>query len=111
MCKKGKNVISKTGQSWKIKLTFIILGLSGVSMFYANYNAEVLSKYQAMYFHLGGVFFGIASFFFSCISIKCPSCGSRWFLSAVSGKSNKQWLFWLNSLKSCPECGEPKDAV
>jgi len=103
-----KNVISKTGQSWKFKTMFLILILSGALMLYGQMNIDTLSNDSFFYFVAGGTFIGLLSFVLACVSIKCPNCGLKWFWSAVSGKGNKDWLFWLNSLSSCPKCGEPK---
>ncbi|MEW8204422.1 MAG: hypothetical protein AB2697_15230 [Candidatus Thiodiazotropha endolucinida] len=103
-----KNVISKTGQSWKVKATFAVLVLSGMAMIYGQFNIETLSNQAFFYFVAGGTFVGLSSFIFACINIKCPSCGSKWFWLAVSGEGHNKWLFWLNSLTSCPKCGEPK---
>jgi len=104
-----ENVISKTGQSWKFRTFFIVLVMSGVSMTYGQFNIETLSNDLFFYFVAGGAFVGLLSFIFACVSIKCPNCGAKWFWSAVSGKGNKEFLFWLNSLSSCPKCGEPKN--
>jgi len=103
-----KNVISKTGQSWKFKAMFVVLVISGVSMVYGKMNIDTLSSESFFYFVAGGALIGLLSFVFACVSIKCPICGSKWFWSAVSGKGDKEWLFWLNSLSSCPKYGEPK---
>jgi len=87
---------------------FIVLVLSGISMIYGKINIDDLSSESFFYFVAGGAFAGLLSFIFACVSIKCPFCGAKWFWSAVSGKGDKVWLFWLNSLRSCPKCGEPK---
>jgi H+/Cl- antiporter ClcA len=102
-----KNVISKTGQSWKFKAMCIVLVLSAISMAYGQMNIDTLSSKSFFYFVAGGALIGLFSFIFACATIKCPSCGSKWFWLAVSGKGDKEWLFWLNSLESCPKCGEP----
>ncbi len=88
---------------------FAVVVLSGVSMVYGQVNIENLSNQTFFNFVAGGAFIGLFSFIIACTSNKCPNCSSKWFWSAVSGKGNKEWLFWLSSLSSCPECGEPKD--
>ena len=103
-----KNVVSITGQSWKIKTMFTVLVLSGISLAYGQVNINALSNVSFFYFVAGGAISGVLSFIFACTSIKCPNCSSKWFWSAVRGKGHNEWLFWLNSLNSCPECGEPK---
>ena len=103
-----KNVISKTGQTWKFKTMFFVLVLSGVSMLYGQMNIDTLSNVSYSYFVAGGAFIGILSFIIASLSVKCPNCGLRWFWAAVSTRNNKEWLIWLNSLSSCPKCGEPK---
>jgi len=87
---------------------FVVLVISGVSMVYGKMNIDTLSSESFFYFVAGGALIGLLSFVFACVSIKCPICGSKWFWSAVSGKGDKEWLFWLNSLSSCPKYGEPK---
>ena len=103
-----ETVISKTGQSWKLRTLFIILILSGISVMYGIINIDTLSSETFFYLVAGGSFAGVVSFIFACVSLKCPTCGTKWFWSAVSGKGNREWLFWLGSLSVCPNCGEPK---
>ena len=104
-----KNAISKTGQSWKIILLFTALLLSGASMIYGQFNIDTLSNNLFFVFVAGGTIIGLLSFIIACVSIKCPICGSKWFWSAVSGQGKNEWVFWLNSLRACPKCGEPKN--
>jgi hypothetical protein len=103
-----ENVISKTGQAWKIKALNVSTVLAIASIIYGQANIETLSTDSFGLFFVGGVVVGLFSFLFACISIKCPNCGKKWFWSAVSGKDKNGWWFWLNSLESCPKCGEPK---
>lgn len=103
-----KNVISRTGQSWKIKMLYLVLVLSVSSAVYGQINSNELSDAAFFCFVAGGAFAGTVSFVFSCASIKCSSCGYKWFWAAVSGKGRQEWLSWLDSLVVCPGCGEPK---
>ena len=41
----------------------------------------------------------------ACISIRCPTCGSRWFWRAMSTQPSGNWLNWLVAQKGCPKCG------
>ena len=102
------NVIYNTGQSWKKKTSFVSLLLSGASMIYGQVNIDTLSNNLFFLYVAGGSVTGLLSFIFACVSIRCPTCGSKWFWLAVSGQGKNEWLFWFNSLSSCPKCGEPK---
>ncbi len=102
-------ILSKTGQSWKIWIMFAALLLSQASIIYGQMNLDTLPKDFYFLFVAGGAISTFMVFIAACVSIKCPSCGLKWFWSAVSGQESKKWLFWLLSLKSCPRCGEPKD--
>jgi predicted ferric reductase len=103
-----KNVISKTGQSWKIIGSLAVIFLSGVSMIYGQLNIDVLSNELFFYYVAGGAIVGLLSFIFACVSIKCPFCNSKWFWSAVCRKDKNQWLFWLHTLGACPKCEAQK---
>ena len=103
-----KNVLSRTGQVWKIITMFIVIVLSGASMVYGQLNIDSLSSELFFYYVAGSAIIGLLSFVFACVSIKCPSCGAKWFWSAVNGKGNKEWLFWLSTLETCPDCDNPK---
>ena len=103
-----KNVIIKTRQSWKFKVMVAVLILSGVSIFYGLLNIDTLSNSTILFFMAGGTLIGMSSFIVACINIKCPNCGYKWFWSAVRDKGYIGWLYWLNRLNSCPNCGELK---
>lgn len=105
-----KNVIAKTGQSWKLLAVFVVLILSGISMVIGVLNINAAASAELYFYYVSAcAIVGISSFVIACVSIKCPSCGSRWLWSAVNSKASKEWQYWLNSLEVCPECGEPKN--
>jgi endogenous inhibitor of DNA gyrase (YacG/DUF329 family) len=39
------------------------------------------------------------------LSVRCPHCGLRLVMHAMSHESVGQWLQWLLTVKKCPRCG------
>ena len=44
------------------------------------------------------------AYIFASVSIKCPSCGDKWFWRAISKIRSKNAFKWLNKAESCPVC-------
>ena len=101
-----RNIITKTGQTWKIILTLVIIFLAMATMSYGFLNINDISKTIFFLYVAVSATVGILAFIFTCVSIKCPKCGAKWFWSAVNSKESMEWALSLKSLTACPKCGE-----
>ncbi len=100
----GDSIISKTGQMWKLMLSFALLLAGwlalawGVSVGDSEYDPLVVS------FVVGGMTTAILGLLFAIVSIRCPKCRKRWFWQAVNGQASGNWLSWILSRSECPKC-------
>ena len=100
-----RNIISKTGQTWKMSFSLLVLILCVGVMVLAMQNIATWPKLLFFITLSGCAVAGLLAFAFTCASIKCPECGTRWFWQAVSERHSQAWALWLKSLTSCPHCG------
>ena len=107
------SIIKTTGQWWKAVIAFWGITLGGTIMFIGLANLE--SRALAMSLVLAGIFIGMISFIFGCVSIRCPRCNAPWVWQGVSEKSHTEWLQWLLNQPKCPKCeydyGQADDAI
>lgn len=92
------SVIRITGQWWKliVALFLVIGGGTAVAFGPAEYSPLLV---------IIGAAIALAGFCFACITIRCPSCGKRWFWEAVSTQSHREWLSHVLGREDCPSCG------
>ena len=103
----NESIIKKTGQWWKLGLSFFGELLGVVIMFFGLSNLEKNNLFFIL--ALIGITIGLASFIFFCISIKCPNCKEKWAWLAVSKKNPNKWLNWLITQSKCPKCDYTKN--
>ena len=99
------SLLQKANQAWKLKALYAAIAVSGVLMLFAQWRIASLTPNQFALAMLSGVAIGLGGLVASCLFIKCPTCGARWFWHAVSTKHSGSWLHWLESQESCPVCG------
>jgi len=100
----ASSVIRKTGQWWKLAAATWAL-LIGVSTYLiAKLLPEAPAFALATAVGAVGIVVALFSVVLACYSIRCPSCGARWILLALSGQSVGGWGHWLMSLSACPKC-------
>jgi len=66
---------------------------------------------RAMAYTLLGTAVGLASFVWSCLAPRCPTCGKRIVWWALSTKPVGRWVLVLQQLQTCPGCGDAFDKV
>lgn len=98
------SIIKKTGQMWKLYLSFILLLLGVASLFIGIKIAEIKSHSLAAFLVLGGLIVGLSSLIFGIVSVRCPNCKAPWLWQGMSGQSPGNWLIWLMSRTACPKC-------
>lgn len=100
------SILKSSKQQWKFVSFFLGMGVSCILMLFGELLGEELNIGQPVLLSIFGIFIGIFSFLFACISIKCSVCKDTWFWRAVSKNNSGDWLFWLVAQESCPKCGE-----
>lgn len=98
----NESIVKKTRQWWKANILFWGVVIGGAILFLGLANLEV--KELAFTLMLVGIFVGIVSFIFGCVSIRCPNCNAPWVWQGVSGKSHNEWIRWLLNQSECPNC-------
>jgi hypothetical protein len=85
------SVIRLTGQAWKVALGAAAL----VGGSFAPLVAATGMSWTA------GTVLAVAGYAFTCLAVRCPACGSRWFWQAALDASLYSRLF---RGQSCPRC-------
>lgn len=80
----------------------MLVFLTAISLW--NSHGESNNFTSSFWFWIG-VLIGVSCIVFSCISIRCPVCGARWFWLAVSRKHGVGGIDWFLSQQVCPVCG------
>lgn len=100
----NESIIKKTGQWWKANIFFWGAVVGGTIMFIGLANLE--SRALGFSLVLSGIFIGLGTFIYGCVSIRCPNCKSPWVWQGVSGKSHNEWVHWLLKQSKCPNCNK-----
>jgi hypothetical protein len=86
------SVIAATGQYWKLAV--------GVAALLAGSFAPMVESIGMSW--TTGTVVAIAGYAFTCLVVRCPGCGSRWFWQAALDASLYSPLFRHSA---CPQCG------
>lgn len=87
----GKSVVSLTRQYWKVAAGVLALL---VGSFAPLFEASGMSWTT-------GTIVAVAGYAFTCLAVRCPVCGSRWFWQAALDAGLYRPLF---SASACPAC-------
>jgi hypothetical protein len=87
----GSSVVALTGQYWKVAVGTAALVLGSIAPLFA---ATGLSW-------TAGTLVAAAGYGFTCMAVRCPACGSRWFWRAAFDAGLYKPLF---RGQSCPQC-------
>jgi len=98
------SIVKRTGQMWKLYLSFILLLLGSASIFGSIISAKTTSYSLMAILIFGGLIVSLSSLIFVIVSVRCPNCKAPWFWQGISGKSPGSWLLWLMSQTECPKC-------
>jgi hypothetical protein len=98
------SIIKKTGQIWKLNVTFLSLMSGSGLLFYGVHIMDTKPYASVAPLVVGGLIIDLASVIFGCLSVRCPHCKARWLWQAVSSQSPGNWLSWLMSRTECPKC-------
>lgn len=85
------SVIQVTGQMWKFILAVVALLIGSIAPMWESSGISMTT----------GTVLAIAGYAFACTAIRCPECGNRWFLSALT---RAEWYKPLLTKNECPAC-------
>ena len=100
------SIIKKSGQSWKMRVSFAGIIISGALMFGGSFIGGTNTQFDFYSLIPIGALIGMLSFLFAILAIRCPNCKDKWFWRAVSKKDKNNWLIWLENQSNCPECNK-----
>jgi hypothetical protein len=100
---KQDSILFQTHQAWKYNASLAIdwlgITIAGGSFYFYNSHPQ---------WHLLGLIAAVTLFFAGFIialGIRCPECGSRWYLRALKAPLGGGGLAKLRSQNACPACG------
>jgi len=100
----GFPAIKKTGQWWKVLLSFWVVVLGAILMFVGIYEIRSSTGTGNLFLPLGSLISFVGGLF-ACVFVRCPKCKAAWVWVAISKKSPNGWFPWLMTLEQCPKCG------
>jgi len=101
-------LLKESNQLWKASLSFSSLLAGMVSVCLGLYFADSLSYRVAFTMIVLSSFISLTTLVWGAVSIKCPSCGSRWLWDSLSKQEMDSWSTHFWTLKECPNCGKSK---
>lgn len=100
------SIIKKSGQMWKLQLSFILIVIGGISLLFGIKMTNTQPDSISISLVFGGIIVSLASLIFGIVSVRCPICKAPWLWLGISGKSSGEWLSWLLSRTECPKCNK-----
>ena len=103
MAMPGKELLIRSGQNGKLWVGATLVCLGGGTIGLAGYLAKDFSSPE---FHLASIpatLIAAFGFAYTCRSIRCPICGTRWFWRMVSKRPGDP-RHWSMHHDRCIEC-------
>ena len=95
-------------QKKKLWLIGGMLAIAGIGFLFTDEISQILGA-TAVAVRLGTLVLTFGSLAVAFLTIRCPNCGLRLVLYAMSHKGMGKWLEWLLTVKTCPRCGLPHE--
>lgn len=92
----SNTVMNASGQVWKFYLATILIWTGIGTLIFG-----ILGK---NYFVLFGLLIGLSGIAFSCLAIRCPECGQRWYWQSLKRSIKESKFGWVKRLFSQTEC-------
>lgn len=93
-------------QKWLLWLAGAVLAVAGLGLFFPD-AIDQLFGIDAVTVRLGALLLTFVTLAFTLFAIRCPHCGLRLVMYAMSRRGVGEWLQWLLTVKTCPRCGVP----
>lgn len=97
-------------QKWKLSLLAAAILIFGVGIIFYEEVAQIAGV-DSSFIHIGALLLISATLFVAFISVRCPNCGLRLILHAMSQQQIGNWLNWLVTVQACPRCGHQNDTL
>lgn len=94
-------------QKWKLWLLAAAVVIFGIGLLFHKEVAQIVGVDSTLV-HIGALLLIFSTLSVAFISIRCPNCGLRLILHAMSHQEIGNWLNWLMALQTCPRCGHKK---
>lgn len=91
-------------QEWKLWLFGGLVAVAGLGFFFTDGIAGGIGV-DPFAFRLGTLLLTFGTLVAAFLSVRCPHCGLRLVMYAMSRQSVGQWLHWLLTVRECPRCG------
>lgn len=114
--KSNNSLVEKTGQLWKLKLTFSLIFIELIIMVLMIWN---INSPDSEFFTVSGigdlqiqtVFLTLGLLILSSLFllIKCPNCNKRPIYRIISTSGVSNWIYKIFNFKKCPFCGYAGD--
>jgi hypothetical protein len=97
----GSSIIEKSGQLWKVRLSWYC-GLAGLGIMFVGW---LIFAFPLLL--LVGVILLLGSLVFASVSIRCPVCRASWLWdwNARTRRERLGPIGHLMTLSECPRCG------
>lgn len=91
------SIVRITGQMWKsnVALTLVLPAAALVAW----------GVFDNVFALAVGMVLGIVGVTVALLGVRCPSCGSHWYWTALSTQPVGGWARWLFAQTACPQCG------
>jgi DNA-directed RNA polymerase subunit RPC12/RpoP len=90
-------------QEWKLWLFGGLVAAAGLGFLFTDEIAGELGA-DPFVVRLGTLLLTFGTLAAAFLSVRCPHCGLRLVMYAMSRQGIGQWLHWLLTVKKCPRC-------
>jgi endogenous inhibitor of DNA gyrase (YacG/DUF329 family) len=91
-------------QKWKLWLFGGVFAAAGFGFLFTDGIAQGFGV-DPFAVRIGTLLLTFGTLAAAFLSVRCPHCGLRLVMHAMSHQSVGQWLQWLLTVKKCPRCG------
>ena len=99
------SILEATRQSSRVKRAGLLGAIGFVLASSSSYIAFRGYMSLAIALFATGLVLMCLALWISFWRVRCPQCGDRWLRTAMKNQDSGAWIFWLQTIDSCPRCG------